>query len=201
MMCTDLPESMLPRPAHRSALSSPTISEHCSRMMPNSIGSQNNSSGSGNKSIRSRHQTAWIDQKCTIVRFVDTNILLYAISTDAGEREKSEKARTLLESRDLALSVQVIQEFYVQATRPNRHDALSQEQTRGLIQSFMRFPIQEISMAVALLAMENSRKFQLSYWDAAIIEAARVMQCELVLSEDMSHDHDYGGVMVVNPFL
>jgi len=135
------------------------------------------------------------------VRFVDTNILLYSISTDTSEREKAERARALLESRDLALSVQVIQEFYVQATRSDHKDSLSQDQARGLIQSFMRFPIQEVSMAVALLAMANSRKFQLSYWDAAIIEAARVMKCEIVLSEDMSHDHDYDGVKVVNPFL
>jgi len=135
------------------------------------------------------------------VRFVDTNILLYAISTEEGEREKAERARALLESRDLALSVQVIQEFYVQATRSDRKDSLSQDQARGLIQSFMRFPIKEVSMAVALSAIANSRKFQLSYWDAAIIEAARLMKCEVVLSEDMSHDRDYDGVKVANPFL
>lgn len=135
------------------------------------------------------------------MRFVDTNVLLYAISTEPREREKSDRARALLESRDLALSVQVIQEFYVQAVRADREDALSQDQVRGLVQSFMRFPIQEITMAVALLAMANSRKFQLSYWDTAIIEAARVMKCEIVLSENMSHDHDYDGVRVVNPFL
>lgn len=135
------------------------------------------------------------------MRFVDTNVLLYAISTEPHEREKGDKARALLESRDLALSVQVIQEFYIQATRTDREDALSPDQARGLVQSFMRFPVQEISMAVALLAMANSRRFQLSYWDAAIVEAARIMKCEIVLSEDMSHNHDYDGVTVVNPFL
>lgn len=55
-------------------------------------------------------------------------------------------------------------------------------------------------MAVALLAIANSRKFRLSYWDAAIVEAARVMKCEVVLSEEMSHGHDYDGVLVINPF-
>ena len=137
----------------------------------------------------------------TIVRFVDTNILLYSISTEPAEREKAERAREVLESRDLALSVQVIQEFYVQATRSSRDDALTDAQAIGLIQSFMRFPIQEMSMAVVLLAIAHSQRFQLSYWDAAIVEAARVMKCEVVLSEDMDHGRDYDGVTVVNPFV
>ena len=135
------------------------------------------------------------------MRFVDTNVLLYAISTDPAERDKADRAREVLESRDLAISVQVIQEFYVQATRSDRDDALTHAQALGLVQSFMRFPIQDVTMAVVLLAMANSQKFQLSYWDAAIIEAARVMKCEAVLSEDMSHDRDYDGVKVVNPFI
>jgi predicted nucleic acid-binding protein len=135
------------------------------------------------------------------VRFVDTNVLLYAISTNPAERDKSDRAREVLESRDLALSVQVIQEFYVQATRSDRDDPLTHAQALALIQSFMRFPIQDVTTAVVLLAMASSQEFQLSYWDAAIIEAARVMRCEAVLTEDMSHDRDYDGVKVVNPFL
>jgi predicted nucleic acid-binding protein len=43
-------------------------------------------------------------------------------------------------------------------------------------------------------------RFRLSYWDAAIIEAARLSGCDLVLSEELNHDQDYGGVTVVNPF-
>jgi len=135
------------------------------------------------------------------VRFVDTNILLYSISTDPDEGEKAEIAQEVLASRDLVLSVQVIQEFFVQATRASRLDPLTHDQAVGLIQSFMRFPIQEVSMAIALLAIGNSQKFQLSYWDAAIIEAARVMKCSIVLSEDMGHQQDYDGVRVVNPFV
>ncbi len=135
------------------------------------------------------------------MRFVDTNILLYSISTDPDEGEKAEIAQEVLASRDLVLSVQVIQEFFVQATRASRLDPLTHDQAVGLIQSFMRFPIQEVSMAIALLAIGNSQKFQLSYWDAAIIEAARVMKCSIVLSEDMGHQQDYDGVRVVNPFV
>jgi len=52
------------------------------------------------------------------VRFVDTNILLYAISRTPGEQDKAKQANDILVGRDLALSVQVLQEFYVQAPRP-----------------------------------------------------------------------------------
>lgn len=134
------------------------------------------------------------------MRFVDTNILLYAISSDPAETVKAEAAREILEARDLSLSVQVIQEFFVQSTRSSRSNPLTHEQAAGLIQSFMRFPIQEISMAVALLAMATAQQYQIPYWDAAIIEAARVMKCEVVLSEDLNDGQDYGGVRVVNPF-
>jgi len=134
------------------------------------------------------------------VRFVDTNILLYAISNDPAEATKAESAREILESRDLALSVQVIQEFFVQATRPSRSNPVSYEHALGLIQSFMRFPIQEITMAIVLMAMSTREKFRLSYWDAAIIESARAMKCDVVLSEDLSLRQDFGGITVINPF-
>lgn len=134
------------------------------------------------------------------MRFVDTNILLYAISNEPAESAKAEVARQVMESRDLALSTQVIQEFYVQATRTGRATCLTHAQVVGLIQSFMRYPIQEMSMAVVLLAMATREKYQLSYRDAAIIEAARVMKCDTVLSEDLIHGQDYDGVRVVNPF-
>ena len=56
----------------------------------------------------------------TTVQFVDTNILLYTISRDPAEQDKAKRANEILSARDLALSVQVLQEFYVQATRASR---------------------------------------------------------------------------------
>jgi predicted nucleic acid-binding protein len=50
-------------------------------------------------------------------------------------------------------------------------------------------------------AVESCRHFRVSYWDAAIIEAARTLGCDVVLSEDLSHSQDYDGVRVENPFL
>ena len=134
------------------------------------------------------------------MRFVDTNVLLYAISTASDEHSKAEIARSILEAIDPALSVQVLQEFYVQATRANKPDALTHHQATQLIEAFLRFPVQETTVSLVQAACQTKERFRLSYWDAAIIEAARLLGCTTVLSEDMSAGQNYNGVRVENPF-
>lgn len=51
-----------------------------------------------------------------------------------------------------------------------------------------------------MAALDARQRFQLSYWDAAIIEASRAMGCTQVLSEDLNDRQDYGSVRVANPF-
>ena len=106
------------------------------------------------------------------MRFVDTNVLLYAVSTVPAEAAKSSVALSLLDHEDLALSVQVLQEFYVQATRPGKQHRLSHEQAALLLESFLRFPVQETTVPLLQAALEATARFRISYWDAAIIEAA-----------------------------
>jgi predicted nucleic acid-binding protein len=134
------------------------------------------------------------------VRFVDTNVLLYAIARDPAEQDKATRANDILADRDLALSVQVLQEFYVQATRASRPDAIAHSQAVRLIESFRRFRVQDITSGIMMAALDTRQRFQLSYWDAAIIEAARAMSCTDVLSEDLNDGQDYAGVQVINPF-
>lgn len=134
------------------------------------------------------------------MRFVDTNVLLYAISKDPAEAAKSAVALALLKGTDLALSVQVLQEFYVQATRATRDDRLSHDQASALVGAFARFPVQDVTLGIVRAALATRDRFGLSYWDSAIIEAARMQGCNQVLSEDLSDGQDYDGVTVVNPF-
>lgn len=134
------------------------------------------------------------------MRFVDTNILLYAISRHPAEQAKATRANELLADRDLGLSVQVLQEFYVQATRDTRPDRLTHEQAAALVDSFRRFSIQETTLGTVFSAMATRQRFGISYWDAAILEAARTLGCEVVLSEDLGDGQDYAGVRVENPF-
>ena len=134
------------------------------------------------------------------MRFVDTNVLLYAISRDPEERDKATRANEILTARDVALSVQVLQEFYVQATRVSRPDPLTHEQAARLVESFLRFPVLDITTELMLAAAATGQRFGVSHWDAAILEAARSLGCDVVLSEDLSDGRDYAGVRVQNPF-
>jgi predicted nucleic acid-binding protein len=134
------------------------------------------------------------------MRFIDTNVLLYSVSLAPAETVKAERARALLKSRDLVLSVQVLQEFYVQATRANRPDALTHDEAVGFIQTWQRFPVADITRELFDEALAIKVRYQLSYWDSAIIAAARRAGCTEVLSEDMNPGQDYGGVTVVKPF-
>lgn len=135
------------------------------------------------------------------MRFVDTNILLYRVSTDPLESGKQAVAEAILASRDLCLSVQVLQEFYVQVTRASRPDPLSNASASALMRSWKRYPVVGLDSELVERALSAKERWQLSYWDAAILEAARTSDCEILLSEDLNHGQDFDGVRVVNPFL
>ena len=134
------------------------------------------------------------------MRFVDTNILLYSISTDPLEERKAAIAEELFHTRDLALSVQVLQEFYVQATRPGKPGALTHREAIDFIASWKRFPVQEMTVALMGAAFAAKDRWKISYWDAAVVESARAAGCGELLSEDLSDGQNYGGVRVVDPF-
>jgi len=133
-------------------------------------------------------------------RFIDTNVLLYSISRDPSEAPKREIAVALLETENIALSVQVLQEFYVQATRATRSDAIAHEIAVGLMRTWLRFKVQEITLPIMLGALEIKANYRLSYWDAAIVAAARALGCRELLSEDMSHGREVEGLSINNPF-
>ena len=99
------------------------------------------------------------------------------------------------------MSVQVLAELYVQATRPGRPDALDHAQGARLVESFTRFSVQPMTTAIVLAALATRERFGLSYWDAAIVEAARALGSTTVLTEDLQHGQDFAGVSAHNPFL
>lgn len=133
-------------------------------------------------------------------RFIDTNVLLYSISRDPSEAPKREIAIALLDTENIALSIQVLQEFYVQATRATRPDAIAHEIAVGLMRTWLRFKVQEITLPIMLGALEIKAIYRLSYWDAAIVAAARALGCRELLSEDMSHGREVEGLIINNPF-
>ena len=134
------------------------------------------------------------------MRFVDTNVLLYSVSTDPAEAGKAAAAVELLGAEDLCLSVQVLQEFYVQATRATRAEPLPHADAVAFIDTWQRFRVQEVSIALLREALAATRRWRVSYWDAAIIEAARMLDCDQLLTEDLNAGQVFDGITVVNPF-
>lgn len=133
--------------------------------------------------------------------FVDTNILLYAISAQPEEAQKNQTAKAILARSDLTLSVQVLQEFYVQATRPTRTDPLTHEEATALIQYWLRHLIVPLTVQVMQDALDIKKRYQTSYWDAAILAAAAAAGCSQLISEDLNPGQNYHSVHVINPFL
>ena len=134
------------------------------------------------------------------MRFVDTNIALYAVSVMPEDAAKRRIARQLLEQPELAVSVQVLQEFYFRATHSRGRFRLSPDAAMAFLGPLLRYPVQSVTTDVFRAAVSISQRFQISYWDGAILAAARALGCEAVYSEDLNHGQDYGGIRVINPF-
>jgi predicted nucleic acid-binding protein len=107
-----------------------------------------------------------------LAQFLDTDILLYSISRDPSESRKRDRAVALLEEDTCALSIQVLQEFYVQATRAGRTDAIPHELAAGLIEAWSRFPVQDMNMTVLKSTLRIRHAHGFSFWDSAILAAA-----------------------------
>lgn len=131
--------------------------------------------------------------------FLDTNVLLYAISTAKDEAVKKRIARDLLRTPDWGLSIQVLQEFYVNTTRRPR-PAMSHQNAVAAVKEFLRRPTAIIDEALMLEGLRIKDRFRLSYWDATIIAAARVLKAKTVYSEDLNDGQRYEDVRVRNPF-
>ena len=110
-------------------------------------------------------------------------------------------ARSPFPEKEGALSVQVLREFYVQATRPSRRDPIPHETAAGLIKTWTRFPVQDMTVAVLTYALHITARYRPSYWDSAIVAAAHALGCERLYSEDMSHGQKIAEVEIFNPFL
>ena len=132
--------------------------------------------------------------------FIDTNVLLYAVSNSAKEIEKKWLARALLEQKNFGLSVQVLQEIYVNDTGKLAH-TLPEKETTEFIQWLGQFPTIPMDARLFHAAVAIRNRFQISYWDAAILAAAKELGARVLYSEDLSHGQEYDGVRVVNPFL
>ncbi|MBI5908426.1 MAG: PIN domain-containing protein [Betaproteobacteria bacterium] len=133
--------------------------------------------------------------------FFDTNVLVYLFDADSPDKRK--KARALFqrhtEAGDILLSTQVLQEFYVIATRKLARpvDAAAAAEA---VSSFAELSLVQIDSALIVSAIHRSRNHQLSFWDALIVQAAIEGHASTLYSEDMQHGQMLDSLRVVNPF-
>ena len=131
--------------------------------------------------------------------FFDTNVLLYAATGTPAERVKREKAQTLIANTNFGISTQVLQEFYVNATR-KAHICMPPQIALEWIEQFDGRPCISVDPDLVKLAAAISIRYQISYWDGAILAAAEALGVEVVYSEDLQHNQRYRTVRVENPF-
>jgi predicted nucleic acid-binding protein len=135
-----------------------------------------------------------------MLHFLDTNILLYSISQSPTESHKRQRAIELLDDDSGATSVQVLQEFYVQATRANRPDPIPHDLASGLIEAWLRFRIQDMNLPILKAALRIRHAHRFSFWDSAIVAAALALGCERIYTEDLNHGQVVEGLTIINPF-
>jgi predicted nucleic acid-binding protein len=132
--------------------------------------------------------------------FLDSNILLYA--EDAKYEKKRDLALALIlhhrRQRTGVVSVQVLQEFFVNATGKLK---LSIEEARYKVEFHSRFHVVEPAASDVLAAIDLQRLHRVSFWDALILHSAREAGCRVLQTEDMQHGQVIDGVKIVNPFL
>lgn len=134
-------------------------------------------------------------------RFVDTNILVYAHDRSAGN--KHIRAQKLIEELWQcgfgALSTQVLQEFCA-AIQRKPAQSLGTDELRELIQDYSKWEIVVNTPESVVRALELQSRYQLSFWDALILQAADECGAAVIYSEDFSHGRIYGSVRAANPF-
>jgi len=132
--------------------------------------------------------------------FLDSNILLYC--EDSANPAKRVKAVGLvqehLRQKTGVISVQVLQEYFANATRKLHVDA---SLARQKAEVYTRFYVVEPSVNDIFAAIDLHLLRRFSFWDAMIVHCARQAGCREVFSEDMHHGQVIDGVRIVNPFL
>ena len=131
--------------------------------------------------------------------FLDTNVLVYA--SDRDEPDKRRRARALVRAAAAdgngVISTQVVQEFFVTATRKLAIDPLK---AKAIVATLHRLDLLEVTLEDINQAIDGVVLWQVSFWDALILTVAGRAGCPVVYSEDLNAGQRYGGVEVKNPF-
>ena len=131
--------------------------------------------------------------------FLDTNVFIYADDEDAGP--KRDRARALiadvLADGNGVVSTQVLQEYFVNATRKLKLDP---DKARARLELYLGFEVIEVHVEQILGAIDIHRLRSISFWDALVVRCAADSGCDRLLTEDLHHGLTLEKVKIENPF-
>ncbi len=134
--------------------------------------------------------------------FVDTNILIYAEDRDAGKRHTV--ARDLIlglwSTRKGVVSVQVLQEFFVNVTRKAKKP-LTAAKAEEIVEQYLTWEVVENTPALLRASIALHQKAKISFWDAAVVQAALDAGCTQLYTEDLNSGQRFGKLLIKNPFV
>lgn len=134
-----------------------------------------------------------------VTHCLDTNVLVYAFSRSPRDAAKARIARQWIAREDWGVTVQILQDFYVNAVRAPH--ALGHADALAMIEEIAASrPVGVVDMPLMRHALQLKSRFGISYWDAAVIAGARRLGASILVSEDLADGQDYGGVRVLDPF-
>ena len=131
--------------------------------------------------------------------FVDSNILVYAHDIDAKQKHSiAQQKITYLWSNDIrpSISIQVLQECYVTFVR----NSLPPKMAKDIVLSYLAWNVIDNDQTLLIKSMEIKERWQVSFWDASILAAAKQANAQVIWSEDFNHNQNYDGIRVINPF-
>ncbi len=134
-----------------------------------------------------------------IACFLDTNVLIYAATAKHDARRKFDIAERIVGSENFGISGQVLAEFYVNVLKKPAIP-LQQDEAAQWVDFLSAYPVAAVDDAIVRQGIAHARRFQITYWDGAIIAAAERLGAPILYSEDLNHNQTYGSVRVVNPF-
>ena len=133
--------------------------------------------------------------------FLDTNILVYAYDRSAGDKHilAAKLVEGCWENENGCLSIQVLQEFFVNITR-KIPTPLDHQTARQIVADLAHWRLQSPGASDLLQAIDLQQSYRLSFWDAMVVQGATILGCKQLLSEDLNNGQVCGKVQIINPF-
>jgi predicted nucleic acid-binding protein len=129
--------------------------------------------------------------------FFDTNVLIYAVDSHDKQKQNLAKNAIIEHAHKSVISTQILQEFFVAATKKLH---ISPLEAKELAQKLGGFQCIQITTDIIYQAMDIMILNKISFWDALVVASALAGGCNCVLSEDMQDGQNISGILVENPF-